>query len=119
VLVAIGTDTKGKRSILRVSVSLSEVEPHWKDFLASLAARVNLVVADSHAGSREALKARLVGLPWQRRQFHLIENAHAFVPKTSMRMSVVASLRSVFNARGRAAVGHRCAQVWHERSEAG
>src|SRR6478736_1046047 len=49
--------------ILGVSVSLSEAEAHWRDFLASLAGRglhgVKLVVTDDHAGLKEALAARL------------------------------------------------------------
>ena len=105
VLIAIGIDTKGKRSILGVSVSLSEAEAHWRDFLASLAGRglhgVKLVVSDAHAGLKPALDARLTGVPWQRCQFHLIENAMAFVPKPSMRKSAVASIRAVFDAPDR------------------
>jgi transposase-like protein len=76
VLVAIGIDTEGKRSVLGVSVSLSEAEAHWRDFLASLQARglhgVKLVTSDAHAGLKEALAARLSGVPWQRCQFHTI-----------------------------------------------
>jgi putative transposase len=105
VLVAIGIDPKGKRSILGVSVSLSEAEAHWRDFLASLQARglhgVELVVSDAHAGLKEALAARLTGVPRQRCQFHLIKNAMAFVPKPSMRKAVVASIRAVFDAPDR------------------
>src|SRR4051794_26248311 len=102
VLTAIGIDPKGKRSILGVSVSLSEAEAHWRDFLASLQARglhgVRLVVGDAHAGLKEALAARLTGVPRQRCQFHLIKNAMAFVPKPSMRKGAVASIRAVFDA---------------------
>jgi putative transposase len=105
VLTAIGIDTKGKRSILGVSVSLSEAEAHWRDFLASLQGRglhgVRLVVSDAHGGLKEALKARLTGVPWQRCQFHLIENALAFVPKPGMREAAVASIRAVFDAPDR------------------
>jgi transposase-like protein len=105
VLTAIGIDPKGKRSILGVSVSLSEAEAHRRDFLASLQGRglhgVRLVVSDAHGGLREALKARLTGVPWQRCQFHLIENALAFVPKPAMRKAVVASIRAVFDAPDR------------------
>jgi transposase-like protein len=105
VLTAIGIDTKGVRSILGVSVSLSEAEAHWRDFLASLQARglhgVKLVVSDAHAGLKEALAARLTGVPRQRCQFHLIKNALAFVPKPGMRKEVVASLRAVFDAPDR------------------
>jgi transposase-like protein len=105
VLVAIGIDTGGRRSILGVSVSLSEAEAHWRDFLGSLHGRglhgVKLVVSDAHAGLKPALDARLTGVPWQRCQFHLIENAMAFVPKPAMRKAVVASLRAVFDAPDR------------------
>jgi transposase-like protein len=105
VLVAIGIDPEGKRSILGVSVSLSEAEAHRRDFLASLQARglhgIKLVVSDAHAGLKPALDARLTGVPWQRCQFHLIENAMAFVPRPAMRKEVVASLRAVFDAPDR------------------
>jgi len=106
VLVAVGIDPQGRRSILGVSVSLSEAEAHWRDFLASLAGRglhgVKLVVADDHAGLKEALAARLTGVPRQRCQFHLAKNAMAFVPRPSMREEVVASLGAVFDAPDRA-----------------
>ena len=105
VLVAIGIDTKGRRSILGVSVSLSEAEAHWRDFLASLQARglhgVKLVVSDAHGGLKPASDARLTGVPWQRCQSHPVENALAFVPKPTMRKGVVASLRAVFDAPDR------------------
>jgi putative transposase len=106
VLVAIGIDAAGRRSILGVSVALSEAEAHWRDFLASLQARglhgVRLVVSDRHAGLKEALDSRLTGVPWQRCQFHLVENAMAFVPKPGLRKAVAASLRAVFDAPDRA-----------------
>jgi putative transposase len=105
VLVAIGIDPQGKRSVLGVSVSLSEAEVHWRDFLAGLQARglhgVRAVVSDDHAGLREALRARLTGVPWQRCQFHRMRNALAFVPRPSMRAEVTASLRAVFDAPDR------------------
>jgi putative transposase len=105
VLVAIGIDARGKRSVLGVSVSLSEAEVHWRDFLASLQARglhgVVQVTSDDHAGLRQALKARLTGVPWQRCQFHLMKNATAFVPKAEMRSEVADGLRAVFDAPDR------------------
>ena len=103
--MAIGIDPEGKRSVLGVSVSLSEAEAHWRDFLGSLHARglhgVKLVVSDAHAGLKPALDARLSGVPWQRCQFHLMKNAMAFLPKPSLRPQVVASLRAVFDAPDR------------------
>ena len=127
VLVAIGIDPKGKRSILGVSVSLSEAEAHWRDFLASLQARglhgVKLVVSDAHAGLKPALDARLTGVPWQRCQFHLIENAMAFVPKPGDaeggRGEPPGGLRRPGPARGRAAAGDRREEVPGDGPEAG
>ena len=105
VLVAIGVGPDGKRSVLGTSVSLSEAEVHWRDFLASLQARgmhgVKLVVSDAHAGIKEALAARLTGVPWQRCQFHLAHDAMSYVPKPAMRAEVAESLRGVFNAPDR------------------
>ncbi|QDV36238.1 IS256 family transposase [Tautonia plasticadhaerens] len=105
VLVAIGIDPQGRRSILGVSVSMSEAEVHWREFLASLQARglhgVKMVTSDAHAGLKEALAARLTGVPWQRCQFHLQKNALAYVPKPSMQPEVTAGLRAVFDAPDR------------------
>lgn len=105
VLVAIGIDPEGRRSVLGVSVSLSEAEVHWRDFLASLQSRglhgVKLVVSDAHAGLKPALDARLTGVPWQRCQFHLMSNALAYVPRAEMQAEVVADLRAVFDAPDR------------------
>jgi putative transposase len=81
VLVAIGIDPQGKPSVLGVSVWPSEAEVHWRDFLASLSARglhgVKPVVGDAHGGIKEALAARLTGVPWRRCQFHLMKDAPA------------------------------------------
>ena len=105
VLVAIGIDPQGRRSILGVSVSMSEAEVHWREFLASLQARglhgVKMVTSDAHAGLKEAMAARLTGVPWQRCQFHLQKNALAYVPKPSMQLEVTASIRAVFDAPDR------------------
>jgi transposase-like protein len=102
VLSAIGIDTQGKRSVLGVSVSLSEAEVHWREFLAGLQARglhgVQLMVSDDHAGLKAAATARFAGVPWQRCQFHLAQNALHLVPRTSLRPEVAAGLRAIFEA---------------------
>jgi hypothetical protein len=53
-LVAVGITPDGQRTILGLSVSLSEAEVHWRELLASLQERglhgVRLVVSDDHAG---------------------------------------------------------------------
>jgi transposase-like protein len=102
VLIASGVDTHGKRQILGISVALSEHEVHWRAFLQTLVARglsgVQLVVSDAHAGLQAARTAVLGGVPWQRCQFHLQQNASAYVPKQELKAEVAAAIRAIFNA---------------------
>jgi putative transposase len=103
VLVAIGVLPSGDRCVLGVSVSLSEAEVHWRDFLQSLKKRgmhgMKLVVSDAHEGLKAARKAIMPGVPWQRCQFHLMQNAMQYIPKLEMRKQVAQDLRGVFNAK--------------------
>ncbi|MCP3957392.1 MAG: IS256 family transposase [bacterium] len=105
-LVAIGIDGDGKRSVLGTSVSLSEAEVHWRTFLASLQDRglhgVELIISDAHAGLGAARKARFAGVAWQRCQFHLQQNAQSYVPRKPYKRKVAEGLRGVFNAADRA-----------------
>lgn len=82
-LTAIGVLPSGKRMVLGCSVALSEAEAHWRAFLDRLIARgmrgVRLVVSDDHKGLKAARQAVLTSVPWQRCQFHLIQNAMAYV----------------------------------------
>ncbi len=102
VLMAVGITPEGRRTVLGVSVSLSEAEVHWRDFFGQLQMRglhgVRLIVSDDHAGLKAAREARFAGVPWQRCQFHLQQNAAQYVPKVSMRSEVAADLRAVFDA---------------------
>jgi putative transposase len=106
VLIAVGINPEGYRTLLGVSVSLSEAEVHWREFLASLQDRglhaVRLIVSDDHAGLKAAREARFPGVPWQRCQFHLQQNAGHYVPRLSMRGEVAADLRAIFDAPDRA-----------------
>lgn len=105
VLVASGITPEGERQILGVSVSLSEHETHWKAFLKGLKERglrgVKLVTSDDHEGLGAARRAILGSVPWQRCQFHLQQNAGAYLPKQSMRLEAAADIRSMFNAPDR------------------
>jgi transposase-like protein len=111
VLVAIGITPEGKRSILGVSVSLSEAEVHWREFLASLQDRglhgVRYLVSDDHAGLRAARQARFPGVPWQRCQFHLQQNALKYVPKMALRDEVADDVRAIFHAADRTEADRR------------
>jgi transposase-like protein len=103
VLVAIGVLPTGQRSVLGVSVSLSEAEVHWRDFLSSLKTRgmqgMKLVISDAHEGLKAARKAVMPNVPWQRCQFHLMQNAMQYIPKLEIRKQVAQDLRNVFNAK--------------------
>jgi putative transposase len=105
VLIAVGITPQGHRSLLGVSVSLSEAEVHWREFLRSLQERglhgVKLIVCDDHTGLKAARQARFAGIPWQRCQFHLQQNAGHYVPRVEMRSEVAADLRAVFDAPDR------------------
>lgn len=105
VLVAYGIDVKGMRHVLGVSVSLSEAEVHWRAFLESLVSRglhgLTLITSDAHSGLKAALRAVFPSVPWQRCQFHLQQNAQAYVPKQSMKKEVAEDIRIIFNAPNR------------------
>jgi putative transposase len=105
ILIAAGVGKDGKRRILGVSVSLSEAEQHWRLFLEELLERglqgVQLIVSDDHHGMRKARQAVFTGVPWQRCQFHLQQNASQYVPRKRLQAEVAADLRAVFNAPNR------------------
>jgi len=105
VLMAIGVDETGDRTVLGVSSALSEAETHWRDFLASLKERglrgATFIVSDDHPGLKAARCALFPGVPWQRCQFHLQQNAMQYVPKVSMRRTVAEELRQVLHAQTR------------------
>jgi putative transposase len=102
VLVAIGILPHGKRTVLGVSAKLSEAEVHWREFLQSLVDRglhgIEMITSDAHEGLKAARKSVFPGVPWQRCQCHLQQNAAAYVPKVNMRSQVAIDLRAVFNA---------------------
>ncbi len=105
ILIVSGVKRDGKRSILGISVSLSEAEVHWRDFLSSLVRRglhgVQLIISDNHAGLQAARKAIFTGVLWQRCQFHLQQNVGQYVPKLGMRIEVAEDIRTIFNAPDR------------------
>ena len=105
VLIATGIMEDGKRSVLGVSVSLSEAEVHWRSFLSSLKERgihgLRMITSDSHEGLKAACRAVFNGVPWQRCQVHLQRNATAYVTKTYHRAAVALDIRTIFNAPDR------------------
>lgn len=104
-LIAIGVRPDGQRCVLGVSLSLGEHEVHWRSFLQSLVARglcgVQLITSDAHEGLAAARRTVFGGVPWQRCQFHLQQNASAYVPRQAMKTEVAADIRAIFNAPNR------------------
>ena len=107
VLCAVGIGPDGRRSVLGVSVALSEAEAHWRAFLEALVARgmrgVRYIVSDNHTGLGAARKAVLPSVPWQRCQFHLGQNAVHHCPSAKTRGEIGGHLREVFDAKDRPA----------------
>jgi len=105
VLSAIGIDHEGRRSVLGVSVQLSEAEIHWRAFLSTLKERglygVQLIVSDNHEGLKKALRSVFPGVSWQRCQVHLQRNATAHVPRAAMRKEAASAIRSIFASGSR------------------
>jgi len=115
VLLALGVGADGKRTILGVSAALSEAEVHWRTFLQSLVQRglqrVQLIVSDDHPGLKAARAAVFHAVPWQRCQFHLQQNAQAYVPRLEQRPEVAAAIRSVFDCPTRTAAEQRLKEL--------
>ncbi len=102
VLIAHGIDYDGNKRILGVSVSLSENEVHWRNFLESLVQRglhgLKLIISDAHSGLKAGKRSVFPSVSWQRCQFHLQQNAQSYVPKQSLKKVVAKDIRNIFNA---------------------
>jgi len=115
ILIATGVNRAGKRTILGLSVSLGEQEIHWRSFLQSLVVRglsgVQLIISDDHSGLKAARVAVFGGVPWQRCQFHLQQNAQAYVPHKDQQAEVAADIRMVLNAPDRSTADAYLAKI--------
>lgn len=60
------------------------------------------ITSDAHAGLRCALRAVFPSVLWQRCNFHLQQNAQAYVPRKEMKPRVAEDIRHIFNAPNRA-----------------
>lgn len=85
VLVAIGVDWEGRRTILAVDLANRESGTSWKSFLLSLKARglhgVEYVVSDDHEGLKKAIRETLTQATWQRCYVHFLRNAKDHLPR--------------------------------------
>ena len=105
VLIATGISIEGHRSVLGVSVSLSEAEIHWRNFLSVLKERglhgVTMITSDQHQGLKAAQKSVLNGVSWNRNHVHLQRNASAYVPKVAMRSAVALDISNILSEPNR------------------
>ena len=115
VLLALGITPEGQRSLLGVSVALSQAEVHWRTFFHSPVQRglcgVTYIVSDDHPGLAAARQAVFGAVPWQRCPFHLQQNAQAYVPRLEQRAEVARAIRSVFDCPTRLAAEQRLKEI--------
>ena len=115
VLIALGITPAGQRCLLGVSVALSEAEVHWRAFFQSLVQRglcgAQFIVSDDHPGLGAARQAVFGAVPWQRCQFHLQQNAQAYVLRLEQRKEVAHAIRSVFDSPSRPAAEIRLKEI--------
>lgn len=99
VLVAYGVNDEGQREVLGIEVAESEMEMAWRHFVERLIKRglkgVLLVISDAHSGLKNAIKAVLNGVTWQRCRVHFMRNVLAKTPK-KLQGLVLAALKHVF-----------------------
>jgi putative transposase len=85
VLVAIGINWEGRRTVLAVELAHRESVSSWRDLLVSLRQRslqgVEFVVSDDHAGLRRAIQEVLSEAVWQRCYVHFLRNALDYLPR--------------------------------------
>jgi len=85
VMIAIGINWDGRRSILAVELANRESGTSWRDFLVGLGERglcgVGFVVTDDHAGLKKAIAELLPEAIWQRCYVHFLRNALDYLPR--------------------------------------
>jgi putative transposase len=99
-LIAYGVNVEGKREILGSSISASEAEIHWREFLQDLLKRglkgVRLIISDDHPGLKAARRTVLPTVRWQRCQFHMACNAQDWAPKKVLKKEIGQAMKAIF-----------------------
>lgn len=105
VMIVVGVNEDGHRSILAVEVSESENTSDYGMMFENLIARglrgVQLVISDDHPGLVNAVKRHFQGASWQRCQVHFIRNLLQRLRKSD-RPVVLGYLQDIFQAPDRA-----------------
>jgi transposase-like protein len=98
-LVAYGVNTEGHRSVLGISVDVSESHDAYVEFLRKLRNRgltgVQLVISDAFEGLKSAIAQVYPEAAWQRCRVHFMRNVLVKVSK-SARPMVTAMIRMIF-----------------------
>jgi putative transposase len=85
VMIAIGINWDGRRSVLAVELANRESTTSWKEFALMLKQRglrgVEFVVSDHHAGLKKAIGELLPEAIWQRCYVHFLRNALDYLPR--------------------------------------
>lgn len=85
VLMAVGVNWEGRRSILAVELANRETKTSWREFLIRLKDRglrgVDLVITDDHEGLKQAVGEVLPQAVWQRCYVHFLRNAVDHLPR--------------------------------------
>jgi putative transposase len=85
VLVAIGVNDEGRRSVLAIGLAPRESPNSWREFLLGLKQRglrgVELVISDDHAGLKKSIGEVLTEAAWQRCYVHFLRNALDYLPR--------------------------------------
>ena len=85
VMIAIGINWDGRRSVLAVELANRESQTSWKEFLIGLKQRglsgVEFVVSDHHLGLKKAIGELLPEAIWQRCYVHFLRNALDHLPR--------------------------------------
>ncbi len=104
VLIAVGVDESGRRSILSVEVCNSENEADYGDLFRGLIERgltgVELVISDDHKGLVAAINRYFQGSSWQRCQVHFMRNLLRRLRKSDRRW-IMSAMKDIFNAPDR------------------
>ncbi len=97
-----GVNAGKPREVLGVSLSLSEAEVHWFEFLQHFVHPglhgVKLIISDDHSRLKAARQSVFPSVLWQRCQFHLQQNAQAYIPKRNLKKPIAQVMRDIFNA---------------------
>ena len=102
VIWGIGITFDGKREILGISVSLSEAEIHWRNYMKGLVSRglcgVKYIVSDDHIGLKNAIQTVFPGALWNRCHTHLARNAQSYIGKRIYKSDVASDIRDILQA---------------------